>query len=123
MEEIIRVAIEKGLSVALSLVVLIFLATLIKYLPKWVPSIIKALAENAAATSKNAEVMKNVQGVFQSTGEIHYKMDTKIDDIKKTIDELKGLLVTYTDQNEQDKQKVVEAIYRLEKDVEELKKA
>ncbi|MBU5669486.1 hypothetical protein KQI68_06495 [Peptoniphilus sp. MSJ-1] len=114
-EKFITFMIEKGLSMALSIVVIYAVITLIQKSPKIISEFLDAFRANIKAMENSTEVIKD-------TKEMHNRMDKKIDDIQRTIEELKHVLVTVQSDNEVCKRELLDKIEKLYEEVEDLKK-
>ncbi len=110
-EKIIAIAIEKGLSILLSGLVIYFIIQLIKHAPNVIKEFLDITRQMSIATENSTDVIKD-------TKEMHDIMDRKIDIIQKTIEELKSLII----ENSEMRAELMQKIEKLENEVSELKK-
>ena len=110
-EKIIAIAIEKGLSILLSGLVIYFIIQLIKHAPSVIKEFLDITRQMSIATENSTDVIKD-------TKEMHDIMDRKIDIIQKTIEELKTLII----ENSEMRAELMQKIEKLESEVSELKK-
>lgn len=114
-EKFITFMLDKGLSMALSIVVIYAVITLIQKAPKIVDKFLETF-------SANIKAIENSTDVIRDTKEMHCLMDKKIDDIQETIEDLKSVLITIQSDNESGKRDLLDKIEKLYREVEELKK-
>lgn len=84
--ELISNYIDKGVTFVLSLLVILFLFMLIKHLPNWIAQYTEAISHSAISTDNNTRVMTEVTKVIQNTEKMHEKMDLKMDEQHKDVD-------------------------------------
>ena len=127
--ELISAYIDKGVTFVLALLVIAFLWTLIKNLPKWIENYSDAISHSAIATDNNTRVMSEVTTitgevakVIQNTEEMHKQMDKKMDTILKQIESLSEIIEVNERADEDFKKVIIKEINRLKEEFEELKK-
>lgn len=110
-EKIVTLAVEKGLSIVLSGLVIYMLIQIIKKGPSIIKEFFDISRKMTTATDNSTEVIKD-------TKDMHELMDRKIDTIQQTIEELKAMVSENTSVNSE----LFKKIEKLEKEVESLKK-
>ena len=91
MENLINSYIDKGISVVLSIVVVIFLGMLIKYFPKWFEDYVNVIKRSAISTDNNTRVMTEVTKAIQNTEQMHQLMDERMEENHKEANEKNGI--------------------------------
>lgn len=120
--EVIEFIIEKGITLGLSLLVILFIYQLITNLPKWVEMIANVFKDNAVSTDNNTEVMREVKEVFKDTKDMHVVMDNKMDNIINHINALTDMLEQNKDADDDFRHVVLKQIDKLIADLEEIEK-
>lgn len=100
MEEFLQLlSLDQGISVILSFIWVALIITIIRGLPKWIPSIIEAFREMANALERQSEVTENNSklmeevteknnNLIEMTNKVHMKTDERVSLIEKNIKEL-----------------------------------
>ena len=133
MENLINSYIDKGISVVLSIVVVIFLGMLIKYFPKWFEDYVNVIKHSAIATDNNTKIMSKVSEVIENTEAMHVQMESKMDEQHRETDEkmnsileqiksLSEIIETNEKADDDFKRVIMKEINKLKVDFEELKR-
>ena len=100
MEEFLQLlSLDQGISVILSFIWILLIITIIRNIPKWIPSIIEAFNKMSNALDQQSEVTKNNTRLMQEiteknnnliemANESHKRTDERVTLIEKNIKEL-----------------------------------
>jgi hypothetical protein len=103
--------VDKGISVALSLMVMYAVWELIKKGPGWFERMVKATENSTSAILENSRIIENTEGM-------HDEMNAKIESIMQDVEDLKDEIV----QKGQVDEKILSIVQTLERKIDDLGK-